>query len=169
MGHSIIFWWKYKLQISTSRRSCVADKWPSEYGHNWLESKGALSARLKEQRAGQWHIHVCYVCERTFRCVTDKHEFPEEDEPEGGGDNWLLYDEIVCDCLKRNVRKELMMANGELNNRFVNTSFAACSNDCFWMLRENLELLSLPWSYSSGLPRPPFWSDHYKTPYFGPL
>ena len=155
---------------STSRTSssCVADQWPDEEDHNWLESKGALSARLKEQRAGQWHIHVCYVCERTFRCVNDKHDFVEEDNwlPEDGGDKWFLYDEIACDCLKRNVRKEVMMANGELNNCFVNTSFAACSNDCFWMLRENLELLSLPWSYSSGLPRPPFWS---RKPIIGPL
>ena len=135
----------------------------SEYAAlSW--SKDALSARLKELRAGQWRIHVCYVCERTFRCVTafrdkiDLRDFTEDVERE-----------LVCDCLKRNVRKEVMVADNVLLPSSAPSSFAACSNDCFWMLRENLELLSLRWSYSSGLPRPPFWSDHYKTPYFRPL
>jgi hypothetical protein len=138
---------------------------PSEY-EALLESKDALAARMKEKRAGQWHIHVCYVCERTFRCVKafreeiDLRDFTEDVERE-----------LVCDCLKRNVRKEVIGEDRRLRQRLLlkeDSSFAACSNDCFWMLRENLEHLSLPWSYSSGLPRPPFWSDHYKTPYFGP-
>lgn len=136
-----------RLSISTttfSDKEHVADQWPEEGRYSWpVSTEERLknrTERLKNRTEGRWYIHVCYVCERTFKCVPDQTGFAMMDGPLDGDDG--SFDE-PCDCLKRNVRKELLEGGVPgTSGKYYNTALTACSNECYWSLRENLELLN---------------------------
>ena len=111
----------------------------------------------------RWYIHVCYVCECTFRCIP-KHQgriaFGDNEPVQDGedsDDSW--YDDGECECLKRLVSKEMITKPPDDHGHHVNTQFAACSSDWYWILRENLELLDSQRETPVGQSRPPFHSS----------
>ena len=145
-----------RLSISTttcSDKADVADQWPWEDRHSWKETKRESCERLKDRTEARWYIHVCYVCERTFRCVPDRGGYAQEDDLVDGDDQWF---DVNCDCLQRSVRKSFIV-DGRCNQRYFNTALTACSNECYWSLRENLELLNTLRHPYSQYGRPPFY------------
>ena len=137
-----------RLSISTttfSDKEHVADQWAEEGNYSWHVTPDDCVERLRNRTEGRWYIHVCYVCERTFKCVPDETGFAMMDGPLDGDDGSF---DVPCDCLKRNVRKSFLeggvpgLKRPFTSRKYYNTALTACSNECYWSLRENLELLN---------------------------
>jgi hypothetical protein len=171
-------WVKRKFSLTRHFQSMMrlsSTKWPRERAADQWHIKDQWPIQVpyhhysdRQNDNTRWYIQVCYVCECTFRCIP-KHQGRiafGEDEPVQDGDDsddgW--FDNAECECLKRFVTKEMITKSPDGYGHYVNGELAACSNDCYWILRENLELLDSQRTPSVDLQgrwqsRPPFHSS----------